>query len=128
MKKPTKRMWRQGDVLVIEGAPSRPVAKEVPREKGAVVLAHGEVTGHMHAIEAPGAQLLALEGNRITGEQAAQAIARLGGGVIPDRALQLKQPSDLKHDEHSTIKLPSGSHTVRIQREYSPQALRSVAD
>jgi hypothetical protein len=57
-----------------------------------------------------------------------QAIARLGGGLIPDRGLEVKKSAALKHEEHDHIKLPAGSYTVRIQREYSPAELRNVAD
>ena len=34
----------------------------------------------------------------------------------------------LKHDEHSTIELPQGNYRVTRQREYSPTAIRNVAD
>ena len=34
----------------------------------------------------------------------------------------------LLHEEHAPIDLPAGSYIVRIQREYSPEALRNVAD
>ena len=34
----------------------------------------------------------------------------------------------LRHDEHSTIELPPGTFHVRRQSEYSPAAIRSVAD
>ena len=123
----TQKMWRQGDVLVIGGAGLNR-AKALPREAGQVVLAHGEVTGHSHAIKHQGAQLFAMEDNRVTGETADQMIARLGGGVIPDRVLTLERPAALRHEEHDTIKLPAGDHLVRVQREYQPGAMRSVAD
>lgn len=120
--------WRQGDVLVIERKIKTEGLKPVPREGGKVVLAHGEVTGHTHALSSRGAHLFAMESERITGQDAAQIIARLGGGLIPDRALSLDKPAELRHEEHSTIKLPAGTHIVRIQREYAPGSLRSVAD
>ena len=50
-------MYRQGDVLIV---PVESIPEEldpVDREDGRVVLAHGEVTGHAHAIEAEGAAL-----------------------------------------------------------------------
>lgn len=122
-----KRQFRQGDVLIDYEHPAQP-AKRLPREDGAVVLAHGEVTGHRHAIDSHNCSLFSVEGNQITGETAMQAIARLGGGLIPDKALTAKRPVDLTHDEHATIKLPAGTARVTIQREYNPRALRSVAD
>lgn len=126
-KAPT--MYRQGDVLItlIEGyEPAR--GKPEKREGGAVVLAHGEVTGHSHRIASRSASLFALESDRLSGESAMQMISRLGGGVIPDRLLEVKAPVDLVHEEHATIKLPAGKYIVSIQREYQPGSLRSVAD
>lgn len=122
-----KKQFRQGDVLIDYEHPAQP-AKRLPREAGAVVLAHGEVTGHRHAIDSRNCSLFAVEGNQITGETAMQIIARLGGGLIPDKALKSRRPVDLYHDEHSTVRLPAGTARVTIQREYSPQSLRSVAD
>lgn len=118
---------RQGDVLVIY-TPGVKLGAKLPHEGGAAVLAHGEVTGHSHQLPGSTASLYALEDNRVTGESAIQAIARLGGGLIPDRGLEMKRSAALKHEEHDHIKLPAGSYTVRIQREYSPAELRNVAD
>lgn len=49
--------FRQGDVFLelIEDASSVEVGKRLARDKGRVVLAYGEVTGHAHAIEEAGA-------------------------------------------------------------------------
>ena len=126
-KRPT--VYRQGDVGIIRtrGRKTAPL-KPVPREEGAVVLAHGEVTGHRHQIRSGECALYALEDNRLTGEEAAQAIARIGGGLIPERLLVVDAPVDLLHEEHDKIRLPTGSYVVRIQREYSPGELRSVQD
>ena len=122
-------IYRQGDVFLIKVTGKAPkVGEEVKREDGAVVLAHGEVTGHKHQIRSMECSLFALEDNRLTGEEAAQAIARIGGGLIPDRLLTVKAPVDLTHEEHSTIRLPKGKYIVRVQREYSPGELRSVED
>lgn len=43
--------YRQGDVLIerIDSVPDD--AQPVPLEDGRIVLAHGEVTGHAHAIK-----------------------------------------------------------------------------
>lgn len=124
-----QRQFRQGDVwleLVDDVDTSK--LKRIPREHGAVILAHGEVTGHTHRIEGRTAHLYALEDNRVTGETALQAIARIGGGLIADRVLKVTKAVELRHEEHTTIKLPPGTYRVGIQREYSPAALRSVAD
>lgn len=127
-----RETYRQGDVLLIRHdarrTPKMKLGAEEAREDGAVVLARGEVTGHKHQIRSQHASLFAVEDNRLTGESAMQVIARLGGGLIPDRLLRLEKPAELVHEEHSAIKLPAGNYVVRIQREYSPQSLRSVAD
>ena len=52
-------MVRQGDVLLVPADEIPDGAKPIARDHGRVVLAYGEVTGHAHAIAAPGATLLA---------------------------------------------------------------------
>jgi hypothetical protein len=103
--------YRQGDVLIerIDALPSN--RKSVKREKGRIVLAHGEVTGHAHTIESPDAYLY---------ETADQA------GVT---FLEVKEAmAELTHQEHATIELPTGTYRVTRQREYTPTEIRSVAD
>ena len=73
------------------------------------VLAEGEVTGHTHRIEEPGAaELLECGGT-------------LYLRVIADRATVV-------HQEHRPLALPHGEYRVWQQREYTPQAIRTVAD
>jgi hypothetical protein len=71
------------------------------REAGRIILAHGEVTGHAHAIDAPEfeASLLSTSENQ--------------------RFLRLVADVDLVHEEHSTIRLPAGSYHVILQREWT---------
>lgn len=102
-----KQMYRQGDVL-IERVSTKPAGKLVPREGGRVILAHGEVTGHAHAIASQGAALY--RDNGVTTLEITEAMAAL------------------KHEEHATIDLPKGIYQVTRQREYSPEAIRNVAD
>jgi hypothetical protein len=103
--------YRQGDVL-IERIPSLPKgAKKLARENGRIILAHGEVTGHAHAICAPNADLYsAVDAGDVTFLEIRAAAAAL------------------KHDEHATVNLPRGTYAVRRQREYSPEEIRRVAD
>jgi hypothetical protein len=130
MKKTTGKIFRQGDVLIIEERIDVQGLKAIPREGGGVVLAHGESTGHMHQIRERSCSLFAMEDNKLTGETAVQAIARLGGGLIPDRVLEVRgsKGAKLVHEEHDTIKLTAGTYRVRIQKEYAPGELRNVAD
>lgn len=103
--------YRQGDVLVERVASLPAKLTKIPREKGRVILAHGEVTGHAHAIEDKRVELFTSE-------------VETGVTFLEVRAAM----AALKHDEHSTIELPAGNYRVTRQREYSPEAIRNVAD
>ena len=105
MKK--QQQFRQGDVLItrVRAIPAR--AKQVARDKGRVVLAYGEVTGHAHAIVEPEALLF---------DDAGEFYLRADGAVV------------LRHEEHAPINLDKGVYKVTRQREYTPEAIRNVAD
>jgi hypothetical protein len=106
------RMYRQGDVLLIP-VESIPVKlKDMGRDGGRVVLAHGEATGHTHAIADERAALF----RKVDGEAA--VFMRVLG----------EAPVALVHDEHDTIMIPPGWYRVIRQREYSPGAIRNVED
>ena len=107
MKK-TPKMFRQGDVMLVETECKDGLA-QVEREAGRVVLAHGEVTGHAHAIASSDAMLF-MDAKTL------------------DRYLDVKAPVTLDHEEHSRIELPSGFYRVIQQREYRPEGIRNVAD
>lgn len=94
--------YRQGDILLvpIEKLPNG--LSEVPREKGKIVLAEGEETGHLHAIDAPEATFLA------------EDLAEIEG-----KFLVVEAEVALTHPEHDTIKLAPGNYEVRRQREYT---------
>ena len=96
---------RQGDVLItkINALPSGDRKK---RENG--ILAYGEVTGHCHKIDAPTADVMDI------GDGMFLVVGESGVRIV--------------HDEHSPICLPPGEYEVTIQREYSPEAIRNVAD
>lgn len=104
------KIYRQGDVLIlrVENPDALQPGKKIAREGGRVILAHGELTGHAHAIEAKSAKMFELD--------------------AVDRVLKLVRPVALTHEEHDTVKLPAGTYRVRLQREYSPESIRNVAD
>lgn len=77
--------------------------------RGRLVLALGEVTGHAHAVAAPGELL------------------RDPDPMRPD-FLHLFSGGRLVHEEHGAISLPKGWFRVVRQREYVPGAVRPVAD
>ena len=107
-----EKMYRQGDVL-IKSVADAVVGVEVPRDElGRIVLAHGEATGHAHAISDVGATLFDLAEPHQPG----------------DRLLRVTKTVALRHDEHSKIRIPPGKYIVRRQREYSPKEIRRVAD
>ena len=111
MKKNQQTHYRQGDVLIERIALLPANLKSLPRERGRVILAHGEVTGHAHALEAPHCELFVSEAEAgVTFLEVREAVAAL------------------KHDEHATINLAPGAYRVTRQREYSPEAIRNVAD
>jgi len=112
MKKPTRFVARQGDVLIVridETEKPKGDWKKAPREGGAVVLAHGEVTGHKHQIHNRNVCLLRAEG-------------------ISDAVLTVGARAELQHEEHGTIVLKKGLYKVRIQREWSGALSRAVVD
>ena len=104
--------FRQGDVLITPIAAKPATAIEpIDREGGRVILAHGELTGHAHAIARPNATLF-------RDPKLAAIFLQVTGS----------EPALLEHEEHSTIVLPPGDYEVRRQREYHPEAIRNVAD
>lgn len=85
---------------------------EVPRENGRIVLAEGEATGHLHAIDSPEALFRAVDLDEIEG-----------------RFLEIEAEVELTHPEHDTIVLEPGKYEVRRQRVYSEAGgIQVVAD
>lgn len=103
-------MFRQGDVLIVPVGAMPNGLKAVPREKGRVVLAHGETTGHAHAILDKGTALF-------RDPKLNKIFMRVADA-----------PASLKHEEHGTISIPVGDYEIIRQREYSPERDRYVAD
>jgi hypothetical protein len=108
-------VYRQGDVLIVpvaqEAVPAHvATAPREPRdERGRLVLALGEVTGHAHAVVGPG------------------ELVREPGPYGP-LLLRLPQGGRVVHEEHAAIPLPKGWYRVIRQREYVPGSVRIVAD
>jgi hypothetical protein len=103
------KIFRQGDVLLMQVATLPPAAtKTKNKEKGRVVLAYGEVTGHAHAIDSKLATEYAWQGDRLI------HVGKKGARVL--------------HEEHAPVVLEEGTYKVIQQREYFPEAIRNVAD
>ncbi len=94
--------YRHGDVLLTK-------VKTIQGKKlDHLVLAEGEVTGHKHQITQGEAELYEQEGTLFL-------------HVLSEKAL-------LTHEEHKEIELPQGDYQISLQREYSPEGWRRVAD
>jgi hypothetical protein len=106
----TTEIYRQGDVLIVSVKEFPANLDPVERENGRVVLAHGEVTGHAHAIEGEGAALFRAP------KLMAVFITITGG------------PAALEHQEHDPMVIPPGVYRVIRQRKYAPEEIRNVAD
>ncbi|MDP8976400.1 MAG: hypothetical protein M3N28_08580 [Actinomycetota bacterium] len=100
--------FRQGDVFLRQVGSVPEGCTPVARDKGRIVLAYGEVTGHAHAIADEAAQLV------VTDDDV--------------RLLLVEAEVALRHEEHATITIPPGSYEVVQQREYTPDEIRNVAD
>ena len=100
-----KLMFRHGDVLLTEVTGIEVPAKVKPGKQA--VLAEGEVTGHHHVI---------------TCERVADWVLDL------HRYIKLDAPGVLGHPEHGRIDVPAGTFEITIQRVYTPEAIRYVAD
>lgn len=102
-----QKQFRQGDVL-IERVEKIPVGMQKQHAKGRIILAHGEATGHHHSLARDAADWWKGEGE--------------------EQFLELSRPASVTHQEHAAVELPAGRYRVTRQREYSPEAIRNVAD
>ena len=118
---------RQGDVMLVrvDKLPAGLIATK--RDKiGRIVLAHGERSGHGHAIRDPfvcGFRL-ATTGDDPTGVSGGVDYIEVGGsGATLAHEYESGQMA-----EHEPIGLPPGVYKVALQREYSPAGIRRAAD
>jgi hypothetical protein len=114
---------------------TRPTTTRDLREAGRVILAHGEATGHHHeVVDAEGLAAITIPAADFFEEPSGR------------RVLLVNRPCCLRHEEHDPIALDpanpqqvrqgdvllqpigDGAWEVRRQREYSPEAVRNVAD
>lgn len=103
------RQYRQGDVLIEQVG--RTVRKTTKCQRlHRIVLAEGEATGHAHVLQ--------------TDPKDPSDWWKEGEEQFAD----VKGPAVVVHEEHASIKLEEGTYRVTRQREYSPEAIRNVAD
>lgn len=104
-------------------------------EDGRVILAHGEMTGHAH-------EVVAAEATTDPALPACEYFEEPDGR----RVLLVLRPCVLRHQEHGPIRLDparpvqfrqgdvlgtpigDGAWHIQRQREYTPEAIRNVAD
>ena len=126
--------FRQGDVQIQQVTSLPPGCTEIPPEGHRIVLAHGEVTGHAHAIydHRPAAQIDERPGAAAEIADAAiaraQTKARLLVAPNGERYLEVTEAVTLRHEEHTQHTLPPGIYHLPTQVEYTPAELRRVAD
>jgi hypothetical protein len=99
----TSLQYRQGDLLFVLQE-ERPAVELAVRSSLTIVA--GEATGHAHRLTA-GSVLEAADGTLY---------------------LDLVEPTRVVHEEHDALTLGSGWWLVVRQREYTPDAIRTVAD
>lgn len=97
-----KIMHRQGDVLFtkIEALP------EGLTQRTSQVIVEGEATGHHHSLVA----------------------GRVLEAVTGHLYLEVLRATQVVHQEHNPITLEPGYYAITRQREYSPEAIRTVID
>jgi hypothetical protein len=100
-------IYRQGDVL-FKKVKALPDGKSRKRNTGHIL--EGEATGHIHRV----AELDRAEVLEFGKEGLFLSVTEAGVSIV--------------HEEHKTISLPAGDYEVVRQREYSPEAIRNVAD
>ena len=113
MKTYTKDSMAQGDILIVpDDSPIPAHFTQDKPENGKTVLAHGEVTGHHHAVP-----------------MADGHVFRDSGDPRADLRLVVERPTVLRHQEHPPIDILPGRYKVMRQIEYVPNALpRPVLD
>lgn len=118
---------RQGDVMLVRVDKLPEGLTETPRDKaGRIVLAHGEKSGHGHAIRDANVRGLRLSTTREdpTGVSGGVDYIEVGGsGATLSHEYITGQKA-----EHEAITLPPGIYRIALQREYSPEAIVRVVD
>lgn len=104
----TPAQFRQGDVYLLRIAKKPAGLTAVTPEEGRLILAKGEATGHHHSVPWNAGTLEISE-----------------GGLM---YLTIDELTAVTHQEHGAIELEPGIYRVVRQREYSPEAIRAVAD
>jgi hypothetical protein len=107
----------QGEMLIRRVSGFSAAAKDMESENGVFILAHSE-TGHHHVIER----------ETVSVQEQTENVPE-GMGILQ---LIVDAPSTITHlrstDTHEPLMLGAGLWEVRLQREYTPEGYRRVAD
>lgn len=111
------KVYRHGDVLIrpVQEIPEE--AQKVRRQKGRLILAEGEATGHAHAILDRDVDLYEL----VTPGDADEMRRRF-------LRVEAEAGASLVHEEHHTLTIPPGDYEIIGQVEFEPERLRRVED
>ena len=108
--------FAHGDVLITAITTPTAGTKPLAADNGRVILAHGEVTGHAHALPADRVNAFYKEGDDIG----------ISGGPS---YIEVVKEAPVTHEEHAAISLAPGNYEIIRQREYDMLAgVRRVAD
>ena len=128
------QLFRQGDVLVmpIEARPAESDLELIGDEGRSIVLAHGEATGHAHAIypDRDIAEAVHSNPNPATLYRLMNVAKYCATTLTTDcMYLEARTRCFLRHEEHDTISFPAGHYVVIRQHEGNEMnELRRVAD
>lgn len=112
------QLFRQGDVM-LRATRKEPSGEARPvHDQGRTILAYGEQTGHAHEVVSA------------TAIDNVDAVPPMQLFEEPDgtRLLVVRRDAELRHEEHGPIAIPAGTYEVIRQSEYTPAAIRNVAD
>jgi hypothetical protein len=102
---------RQGDVFLRRIGALPVGAKPIARDKGQVILAYGEVTGHSH---------------RVVDKYGTAQLYQGEGGV---RYMTIDELTEVVHEEHGTVTVEPGVYELPPQMEWDDsKEPRQVAD
>ena len=130
-----RKVYRQGELLIV---PITTNERDLIESKLSIysdghfetkpnlVLAEGEVTGHMH--ELVGGKVQDIKECTVPPRRQDARVRGLRGMGVGDMLLTIEETAELIHPEHNTVQLPEGDYVVLIQREYDDQKDRRVVD
>lgn len=99
---------RQGDILIVPIKELPENLSKIERENGRAILAHGEVTGHAHAIK----------------DQCADLFIAANDNMY----LHVVEECFVTHEEHEKVRLSPGNYKVIRQMQWDSGQVRKVLD